>query len=1085
MFLGSVDYETSLQSQHDRSTAKLKALVSSVDSSAVSAVLLPLRSAMGLCILILFDKLNDVAPDHNELPQFSTVTDQNTATASHYRLFSNFYIQSIQNSGVCSDLIDALHNMRTITHSEMKSIKGKAERDVNIAAWQQSHDEKVLEIQKLERRFEKLLSVIPKYSKKEILHNFLRRWKLFVSDRVVAVRNKKFSLLLEGIKELIKVKIDCKEADLLQKFFSIFEKRLGTIFPLDNVSVNYDAAIDVNDSHDLFVGSEQHDLDDSYGQLSVRKSVLKGTVTFSHISQLARSRKQSVEDNQTHTIASVFVTRKSTNISSIKRFEPDEVSLFHEFCGVASDLYSALHRGVQDDFSPGHARSLVFPMLREIVPAMLPSDTDINGKGFEAAAIQKASTTESLLSLLSRWLKRMTNAEIVTINLRASGIGGGADSAIGALHCTSEDTPLGYSQTLDTERSFRDFLSTDTISSDHNHLRILLKADDSAVAQSTSSEFKSSRLESDIRIHFPQNRSTPISDEQIGVVEVVSYLLVYSLRNNRTHQKLLSETASLRDELDKVSEKLSSAQREASLLGASDSIVKFRLSAAVSAQEFMNEIYTLESLPDLARYVSNMIPRLFGAESAVLVLKEFAFASNSSTKSPHDGSLFHGSGSSTTARVDDQEKFFVVLPLNDDDSDNSKLENLGKRKALTASKLAKIDHFFHHRTSTQSKIELRNSINSKSRKRDDHLFGAILLFESDSRDRLKVEGRWEGLEDVIIRSISSSIYHCTQRFGFIHQIDTLTREGNKMQEVLQDKLQLESNFESLLQSESAFKKQRDDLSSQVSVLNEQLRTVVKEKESLVSSFEQEVKIWKSKYEDNEEELLRSTAALEESMQQIQDELSSQRQHHSTLMDVIRGYVLDSRCSSKDTVIDWLRDTAEYLKLSLAVVSQSETGDMDGFSGIRGAAAAVGEALRTGQIVEFSSTAAKNSNKGRLRSGVTEYLEKAARSTVNLDILCVPNRLVLSQSKQGAAEIVCFLFIREQLGTLEQGDGEPLFSQIERDTLTCGADLACRVLLKNTVKYSVEDFNRLETHLASELKIKNNLRLSIKCAEKVT
>ena len=114
---------------------------------------MPLRSAMGLCVLILFDKLNEVTPDNHELSQYSTVTSQTSATATHFRSFSDLYIQSIQNSGVCVDLIDALHNMRTVTLSEIKSSKEKAERDIKVTAWQQSHDEKALKIQKLEKDF--------------------------------------------------------------------------------------------------------------------------------------------------------------------------------------------------------------------------------------------------------------------------------------------------------------------------------------------------------------------------------------------------------------------------------------------------------------------------------------------------------------------------------------------------------------------------------------------------------------------------------------------------------------------------------------------------------------------------------------------------------------------------------------------------------------------------------------------------------------------------------------------------------------------------------------------------------------------
>ena len=69
VLVDAVETGTSPQSQHDKSAAKLKALVGSVDSGAVSAVLLPLRSAMGLCILILIDKVDEVPHDKHEPAQ--------------------------------------------------------------------------------------------------------------------------------------------------------------------------------------------------------------------------------------------------------------------------------------------------------------------------------------------------------------------------------------------------------------------------------------------------------------------------------------------------------------------------------------------------------------------------------------------------------------------------------------------------------------------------------------------------------------------------------------------------------------------------------------------------------------------------------------------------------------------------------------------------------------------------------------------------------------------------------------------------------------------------------------------------------
>ena len=1050
-----------------------------MDSSARQAVLIPLRSPLGLCVLVLLDK--QVDEGNSLLLNGTPTTEHSLELVPNYISFSDCYVESIQKSGVCEDLLDVLRNLHVVLNNEAKAVDNVKELEGQLEAWRQKDNDKAFIIQKMESRIDGILKLIPKYSNKELLQNSIRKWRLFVTNRATITHQKKYTIMLEGIKELINVKNDCREEEVEEKFVSILERRLSLIFPLDSVDLEEKEAYRKEEISDI-----DFDLDGSQIAPDVRKSHLTAKIICNYPS----SNGNAGIEQKSFILANIVITRKSASTSfSSNKFDQDEVSMFHEFCDIASDVYTALQRGVQDDFRPGHSRSLVFPMLRELIPAILPLNNGSDGPTKRGAPdkINRDLLLEGgLLPLLTRWLKKITNADIVVMNLK-----GDNDSSISEVHCTSEDSTKDFPM-HSTEQNLHTLVQVDksnSTSSNGNSIRVLLKTEGFG-----RNDKDKENSESDIKIYFPRERSSSASDEQLALVEVVSYILVYSIRCSRTVRRLTIETSSLLEQLGHLNDRFSTAQRELSLMGASDNSLKFKLSSLLALQKFIDNAYSISNLTELARYVSNILPQIFGTESAVLILKDFSVANNESQGDHDESAIFL---SSARDRNDGNEKFFVVLPVSDDDSDKSKIGHLdsGDRKSLTLQKLQKIDNYFQNRSSNQSKIELRH-LSSKSRKKESKLFGAILLFESELQAKeMKSDLDWTGIDEIVTQALSSAVYYFIKKMSQAQRFDLLSRESDRLRGKLEAKEKVESQFEDIVHFSNELKEERDKLHSEASALKEQLNCLINEGEIEKRNLKQELATWRTKCEEGEEEFLRASTNFKEAVQNYQKTLHFEQQNHSNLMDVIRGYVLDHRCTNRETVIDWLRDTAEGLKLALVCVSQTETGDLEGFGGIRGAAAAVGEALRTGQVVEFASTTTLNkSSSSRNLLNNLESFERgfqlpkvsAAASVVNLEVLCVPNRLA-AHTKGGSVGYACFLFIREERegdGLLKDAKKDALFHFAEKDVLICATDLTCRILFKAVAKYTTEDFRKLEMQLKSEQNSSSKLRMAFKYAEKV-
>jgi hypothetical protein len=305
---------------------------------------------------------------------------------------------------------------------------------------------------------------------------------------------------------------------------------------------------------------------------------------------------------------------------------------------------------------------------------------------------------------------------------------------------------------------------------------------------------------------------------------------------------------------------------------------------------------------------------------------------------------------------------------------------------------------------------------------------------------------------------------------------------------------METDFESVLGIKQELETQRDTMMADLSDARARLTEFLHEKEKTMHALMSEISSVKAISHANEEELQSNLHSLEKVVEGLEKQLTVVRSSYQDLTNVVSKFAFDPRNSNPETALDWLKELAESMQLSIVSVSQSESGELDGCNDIRGVTAAVSEAIRTGKATELKTSVLKQQRNesfrfdhASVRQGSSSLRVPLATSN-ELEILCIPNRLLPQRALRGQIQFACFLFIRKHhnQADLDHHDKSEvqLFSDDERNCLLCSTDLTCRVLLKSTAKYAEDDFQRLQEALEREQRSVSRLRTAVRFADKV-
>ena len=174
-----------------------------------------------------------------------------------------------------------------------------------------------------------------------------------------------------------------------------------------------------------------------------------------------------------------------------------------------------------------------------------------------------------------------------------------------------------------------------------------------------------------------------------------------------------------------------------------------------------------------------------------------------------------------------------------------------------------------------------------------------------------------------------------------------------------------------------------------------------------------------------------------------------------LRAAVASFASDPRCGGADGTLAWLREYAtgagaagapapSGLVSAVHMVHRDADGALRGGGEYRGVVTACADALRTGRVVEVTSTRPTGDN------------DDAAAGSFSL--LCVPNPADDGNSEN---EHACVVFAKPAESPAASSTSAPPFVATDRDVLEAVATLACRTLWRASGRFSPGEVKRLQ------------------------
>lgn len=682
-------------------------------------------------------------------------------------------------------------------------------------------------------------------------------------------------------------------------------------------------------------------------------------------------------------------------------------------------------------------------------------------------SVDTVEYVKETIPLVLDWLKKVTEADVVIAQFNVGAVSGTNEEE---LHFTTADarskgstSPPQLQELI--QSSCADEVTVEGAASNNNN------NNNSMVFEFVGEVFQRGR-DAGISIIGGNHRkaSSKLRREQRSLVEAIAYLLAHSLLTLLTMENLKLRAKESEKQARDLQSKLFEMDSGRANSDSQVNELQSKISTKNGIGAFISRVLASSNMLELSRTVSEVIPTLFLVDSAVLLVRN-NLSSRSSWQVMSD--------------VDDSEPEADDLMYVVSNESSAILNEFGERKAISIPRSRKIPPFLQNPKAPLSKMELIifPSDHPPQQLRNNAPFGVILLFNSSDRRGPSSHP----IDENDVRNVSLAVLTSAVRLQQLGTIDALTRSNTQLSTVLESKQHIESDLRSLESVKRELEVEREGLSVEVSGLKNRLGAMMAEKTGSVHALQAEMETARERYSIVEEELRDSVRNLERDVKEMEEKSISLNTNRSAILDLITSFVFDRRCNHSETVLLWLRDTVENMKFTLVTVSILESGDLEGCDQLRGASAAVGEAITAGQVVEFTSSATRTKRKEREAFEVDER---------DLEVLCVPNRLLSQQVGKYRSECACFLLIRPRSGEVDQYSGlrrmiaeeversKVLFSKEEKDILLCAVDLTCRAHFNASQKYSADDFRMLEADLKAERRNICKIRQALKWTEKV-
>jgi hypothetical protein len=1001
----------------------LKTLVHAVDPHAAYCALIPIRIPSGLSVLMLFDKLTASPTDGH-----STVV----AARGDVIPFSAAYMEALLAAKVCKDLTQALVII------QQQSSAYWAERELSE------------EVESLGVREEKLCALVANVRQRSEVATCFARWRHAATRSVDQLALSKHRTVLSAVLALVTHRFQNRTAESSASFLAVLEDQLRVLYPLDSITIVANANVAPQSN----TATTAVQIYEDAAHITLQREI---SYTVSDVGSTSKSVRRS--------LATVRVSRP---VLLNRPFLPGEVKDLGIFCTIAGDVYGALTLGHSTDLADGDVRSLVFPMLRQVVPGLL-------------STAQAGPPAHALLPLLVRWLKRTCAADMVLLRLNPLREGEGE------ILLSSEEVDDAQVDRLQGRLGNLSDLAAQLAQGTDDGAGVSVDASAHSTSDSILLKLLHPSADGGVtaigEVKVLSSTKRQFTAEQSVVVQVVSYLLAYVLRCDAQTVQTAAREAQLVAERQQLHTALTAAKQSAQVEAQSADAFKARLASILSTVMLTDKVAAVASLEDLAALVCEGIPRLVGVSSAVLVVDaQHVSTGNTSQKAPAG-------------------MYRIVLPRSTRASDtlDTSSHTAAANSTMTLQQLQQIPVMFANPAAMQCKIDLFSPA-------DDSLFGSILLFRKplvtsagtsasatkEQEAAAATYALWEGLEDILRNALSTAIYQCTARITASSERDDLSRALHRSNAILQDQAHLEPDVANLLGIKADLEEQRTTLQAEVASLRTKMEQILADRKSKLGALESEIATLKTQSASATERSRRELSAMEATLaseREAQRELTASKQK---ILELVSSYSYDHRCEH-DSILLWLREVAETAQVTLQLVGQTGGGALSGAEGIRGIASAVGEAVRSGLTVEYITTVANSTSAvgspladAHLHSTVAlRYTRSDGRSADAMQllnfsplpgsrsplfghgadtspgaaeyiaVLCVPNRSAAARSN---TEHACFVFIKAVSGP------EGAFSTEEKDLLNCAVNLSSRTLVQTAAQQTDKEFRRLEASL---------------------
>jgi hypothetical protein len=1022
------------------SRQSLKSLVHAVDTNASYALMIPLRTAVGLSVVVLVDPCS----------QRVNAKSQATGGALYVTPFTQELTTAIAESSVPASILNMLELIYRQSTSHWSGL-----------SW--ANDK-----MRIDLRERSLFKIIARLRAKSLLSSSYSQWKMGAQRSTSSRQLQLTKAMLSGLMALVTHRQNSSSptsSDCIQSFLDALKVVLESSFPTESVSVSADVStidstnrrLDEDPSRIYLSGRVLSAVDQ---QASSLQDALLSSSSSSGIRASNRQAVKSILSDRSPTLDAVVTLSRPKLIRDA--FLPEEVAELDNWCSMAAQVFSALERGHRNDYADGDARSWALPLLCQLIPqlALITGSTDDD-------ALQDSKMTSLVL-----WLKRACGADIVSLRIPRPA---GQDLALSSEEIDEAAVRTTLQKSLSHSISLLGM--TDLIhSSSHppdsgpesESGLLLLRLRDTSPGAAPLGELK---------LFNSQRRA--FSQGQQLLAYVVAGLLTHAIRSldeksdfRGREARLLADTAELHCAAATMSEAVAVEQRTTKEF-------KLKLSSALATMLFLEKLSEASTMQQVCSLICDGLPQLVGVGSAVLVLHPSQIDASSVA------------ADDSAAQVD---AYKVMLPRSNRASDSleSSMHFSLSGSSMSALQLSQIPSLFddhqHQYHPPQSKIDLLSPT-------DGALIGAIILFPPSSssptgptRESGSTVSAYH--PPSLQSSLSTTLFNWCSRFRRSQELATLNGSLSDALRTLKEQEHFEADLVSLMNLRGSLETQRDALLVEVEGLRHTVHEVTEDRDSRLVAVEEELRASRSMSEHRSSELSTRLQFLSEAIVMEQSRhkaVSSQKQR---LIDLISGFSFDHRCQ-RERVVQWLLEVAEGQQMQLQVVSQAEGGVLQGADGVRGVVAAAAEAIRTGIDVEFAVSDGSSSKRRALHDSSSDrgrdaldyghllYLHSKSQqgselfssskeskvnssiddaSNMKLLVLCIPNRCITSSANSDHA---CFVFVRRSY-SVEGGDTS--YPADVRELLSCAVNLTCRVLAQANPKYGEKEHSQLSIEL---------------------